>query len=194
MKTRILLCITVISFLLFGFNVPLTKTYKVDKQKTTITVNGTSNLHNWETSVTNFDGDLCVQVGDNNTIEAISSLNVNFYAKSFSSGKSIMDNKTTEALKADTYPLIIFKLTKITDKKMINKVEQFTASGNLMIAGKTKDVSLTAYSTIGANGEVYFQGTKVIDMTEYGVVPPTALLGTLTTGKEVTVTFKLYFL
>jgi polyisoprenoid-binding protein YceI len=105
-----------------------------------------------------------------------------------------MDNKTTEALKASTYPAINFKLTSITDKKMLNKIEQFIASGKLTIAGVAKDISLAAFSTIGANGEIYFQGTKEIDMTDYGISPPTALLGTLTTGKKVTVTYKLFFM
>ena len=47
---------------------------------------------------------------------------------------------------------------------------------------------------MGANGEIYFQGSKSIDMTQFGITPPTALMGTLTTGKDVTITFKLYFM
>jgi polyisoprenoid-binding protein YceI len=178
---------------MYGYTTSSTKTYKVDKQKTTVIVNGTSNLHDWETNVTNFDGELTAQTNSDNLIEGITLLNVNFYAKSFNSGKSLMDNKTYDALKADTYPLINFTLTSVTDKKLINKVQQFTALGYLTIAGATKPVSLVALSTIGANSEVYFQGTKTIDMTQFGVNPPTALLGTLTTGKDVTITFKLYF-
>jgi polyisoprenoid-binding protein YceI len=183
-----------VSFLFFGYTASLTRSYTLDKQKTKVTVTGTSNLHDWETSVTNFDGNLSVLMDENSSITGISLLNVNFYSKSFSSGKSIMDSKTTEALKAGTYPVINFKLSSITDKKTVNKIEQFTALGKLTIAGVTKDVSLSAFAAIGANGEVYFQGTKEIDMTEYGVDPPTALLGTLTTGKKVTVTYKLFFM
>jgi polyisoprenoid-binding protein YceI len=194
MKTKRLIAMVLISLMSLGFTPGMTKSYKVDKSKTSVTVAGTSNLHNWETSVTNFDGNLTVQIGTDNLIEGISDLNVNFYSKSFSSGKSGMDNKTFDALKASSYPLISFKILSITDKKLINKVQQFTASGNLTIAGVTKPVSIGAFSTIGANGEIYFQGSKTIDMTQYGVAPPTALLGTLTTGKEVTVTFKLYFM
>jgi len=194
MKTKRLIVMVLISLMSLGFTPGMTKSYKVDKSKTSVTVAGTSNLHNWETSVTNFDGNLTVQIGTDNLIEGISDLIVNFYSKSFSSGKSGMDNKTFDALKANTYPLISFKISSITDKKIINKVQQFTASGNLTIAGVTKPVSIAAFSTVGANGEIYFQGAKTIDMTQYGVVPPTALLGTLTTGKEVTVTFKLYFM
>ncbi|MGD0710761.1 MAG: YceI family protein [Bacteroidales bacterium] len=193
MKTKLLLIMLVLSFIMYGYTTSSTKTYKVDKQKTTVIVNGTSNLHDWETNVTNFDGELTAQTNSDNLIEGITLLNVNFYAKSFNSGKSLMDNKTYDALKADTYPLINFTLTSVTDKKLINKVQQFTALGYLTIAGATKPVSLVALSTIGANSEVYFQGTKTIDMTQFGVNPPTALLGTLTTGKDVTITFKLYF-
>ncbi len=194
MKTKTLMAMGLISLLLFGYSPIITKSYKIDKVKTSVTVTGTSNLHNWETNVTNFDGDLTIQLGADNLIEEITTMNVNFYSKSFSSGKSGMDNKTFEALKADTYPLINFKILSVTDTKLINKVQQFIASGNLTIAGVTKPVSIAALSTVGTNGEVYFQGTKIIDMTQFGVSPPTALLGTLTTGKDVTITFKLYFM
>ena len=194
MKTRNLIAILLISTLWFGYTSVVTKSYQIDKSKTSVEVSGTSSLHNWETTVTNFDGNLIAQLGANNTIEGISDLKVNFYAKSFSSGKSGMDTKTTEALKASTFPLISFKIISITDKKMISKVQQFTASGNLTIAGVTKPVSVSSFCAMGANGEIYFQGSKSIDMTQFGITPPTALMGTLTTGKDVTITFKLYFM
>ncbi|NTW33024.1 MAG: YceI family protein [Bacteroidetes bacterium] len=191
MKTKLLIALFA-SFVLLGYKPIVSKSYKIDKQKTVISVSGTSSLHDWEINVKNFEGDLYVQLGDNN-IESISSLNINFFSKSFSSGKALMDSKTKESLKADTYPMINFKITEIKDKKIINKVQQFTAIGKLTIVGVTKSINITALSTIGVNGEIYFQGTKSIDMTEYGITPPTAMLGSLKTGKDVTVTFKIFF-
>jgi polyisoprenoid-binding protein YceI len=196
MKTKVLILSAFLFFSIFilgnkGFEI---KTYKIDKQKTAVNVTGTSNLHDWETNVTNIDGDLSVIMSSNDIIENINSLNINFYAKSFNSGKSGMDSKTTEALKAEKYPVINFKLKSITEKKLINKIQQFTALGILTIAGSAKSITVDAFSAIGANNEIYFQGTKTIDMTQYNVKPPTALLGTLTTGKDVTVTYKLFFL
>jgi polyisoprenoid-binding protein YceI len=194
MRTKLLLSLLVLSYIMSGFTPTVTKTYKVNKQKTVIIVNGTSNLHNWETNLKNVDGELSVQLGENNYIEDINALNINFYTNSFNSGKSMMDSKTIEALKSTIYPTINFKLTKISDIKTVNKAEQFTATGNLIIAGVKKEISLAAFGSVSENGELYFLGTKSIDMTDFGIAPPTALLGTLTTGKDVKVTFKLYFL
>lgn len=193
MKAKILIIAMLVPFMLLGHSLNTLKSFKIDKAKTAVTVSGTSNLHDWETKVTNFDGSLEAVINTGNFIDQINSLSISFYSKSFKSDKSGMDDKIFEALKADTYSTISFKLLEIKDKKMISKVQQFNASGNLTIDGVTKKIDLTVLSTVGANGEVYFQGNKQIDMTEYGVVPPVALLGTLKTGKVVTVNFKMYF-
>jgi polyisoprenoid-binding protein YceI len=80
MKTKIIMMLVAASFLLFGYTASLTKTYTLDKQKTKVTVSGTSNLHDWETNVTNFDGNLSVLMDENNVIEGINLLSVNFYS------------------------------------------------------------------------------------------------------------------
>jgi len=192
MKTKILSAL-LLSFVLFGFKTFEGKSYKVDKEKTQISVSGTSSLHDWETNVKKCDGDLTVQLRDDNTIENITYLYINFFSSSFNSGKSSMDDKTTEALKAEKFPLINFKLVEIKEVKDLNKYQQFVASGKLTIAGVTKLVDLKAISTIGPNGEIYFQGNKTIDMTDYGITPPTAVFGTIKSGKDVTISYKIYF-
>ncbi|MEI6765983.1 MAG: YceI family protein [Bacteroidota bacterium] len=193
MKTRILIISMLVPFMLLGHSVSVVKTFKVDKAKTTVTVSGTSNLHDWESKVTNFDGNLEAVIGPNNLIDQINTLTVNFYSNSFRSGKDGMDEKTFTALKTDKFSAISFKLLEIKEKKMVSKVQQLVASGNLTISGVTKKIDLTVLSFVGTNGEVYFQGNKQIDMTEYGITPPEALFGTVKAGKLVTANFKMYF-
>jgi hypothetical protein len=43
------------------------------------------------------------------------------------------------------------------------------------------------------NNNVTFTGKKTIKMTEFEVEPPTALLGTIKTGDEVTISFNSKF-
>jgi hypothetical protein len=42
-----------------------------------------------------------------------------------------------------------------------------------------------------ADGSISFAGSKKLKMTDYKIKPPTALLGSLTTGDEVEIVFQV---
>jgi len=192
MKIKLLRLLVLGAILSLGFTVPLSKTLKIDKQKSKITVKGTSNLHEWEESVTSFDGELNVKKEDN-IITSYNASTLNFYSKSISSSNSIMDNKTQDALKVDKFPIINFKSQQIREVKDLKGKKQIVVIGNLTMAGITKAMEVDGISSILPNGGVYFEGKKEISMTDYGIDPPTALLGTLKVGNKVTIIFNIYF-
>lgn len=75
-------------------------------------IKGTSNLHNWESKVNEVraNGGL---TADASGLKSINWLNVEIPVKTIKSEKgSIMDNKTYDALKADKFPNISYKLEK----------------------------------------------------------------------------------
>lgn len=57
--------------------------------------------------------------------------------------------------------------------------------GKLTIAGKTKLTDLVATLTYNAGNKTFnCTGTKKLKMSEYGVKPPTAMMGTIKTGDD----------
>lgn len=157
----------------------------------TLAIKGTSNLHDWESSAKEVRGkaDLTIAEGK---LSAINSLIVDVLVKSIKSTKgSIMDNKTYDALKAEAHPKITFKLERATPVKQSGDGYSVTASGSLAIAGVTKKVDLSAKGKMDAGGNILFSGSKKINMTDYGIKPPTALMGTMTVGDEVEVVFSV---
>jgi hypothetical protein len=44
---------------------------------------------------------------------------------------------------------------------------------------------------VGADGGVTFTGSKKLKMTDYKIKPPTALMGTLTTGDDIEIVFTI---
>lgn len=149
-------------------------------------VAGTSTLHDWESEVTKVSADASLDISGAQ-LEGINSLKVTVAAKGIVSSKGrIMDNKTYEALKADKFPSITFRL----DKATVNG-SAVQATGKLTIAGKTQTVSLNATSKVDSAGNITFSGSKAIKMTDYGMDPPTALMGTVKTGDEVTIKYEL---
>lgn len=174
--------------LLFSLSFVFSQTaYKISNYN--FVVKGTSNLHDWQSKVNEVRATATVTV-DKGTLKAISSLWLEIPVKTIKSEKgSIMDNKTYDALKADSYPNITFNLEKVTSLNKSGDGYDVNAKGSMTIAGTTKKIDIYVRGKAGSDGTVSFSGSKKIKMTDYGIKPPTALMGTLTTGDEVEIVF-----
>jgi polyisoprenoid-binding protein YceI len=65
-------------------------------------------------------------------------------------------------------------------------------AGDLTIAGTTKAIVLIATAQVQGN-KLMLSGKYKLNMTHYGVEAPKALMGTIKTGEEVTVNFKVMY-
>ena len=61
----------------------------------------------------------------------------------------------------------------------------------MMIAGMTRQIEISQFMTRTDDGKVVFRGSFPISMKDYSVKPPSALLGTIRTGNDVTVFYEL---
>ena len=155
-----------------------------------MTIDGTSNLHDWQSTVKEVRATASI-TADAGTLKSINSLYVEIPVKTIKSNKSsIMDSKTYDALKAEEYPNIRFLLTDLSYKSTSDKSGQLTATGNLTIAGATRSETLTMTCTLAGN-DLTIKGSKKLKMTDFKVDPPTALLGTLKTGDDITINFEV---
>lgn len=162
-------------------------TYRISKS--TMTVAGTSNLHDWTTSVTELKGSGTF-VLDGNSLKEISSLDISIPVNSMKSSKgSVMDGKTYNALKYKQFSLISFKIAQVGGIEKTTTGFRVKTTGNLTVAGIKKSISLTVDGKVLSDGSLNFKGSKTLQMTDFGVDPPTALMGAMTVGNEVTVTF-----
>ena len=100
-----------------------------------------------------------------------------------------MDKLMAEALKANTNPTIKYELTQAV---VAQPGATFTLDtrGKLTIAGVTRDVEMKVTGTRDSAGTYFLTGQVPIRMTDYGIKPPTAMLGTIKTGNDVKVTFR----
>lgn len=156
----------------------------------TMTIKGTSNLHDWESSVKELRATGSM-TADANGLQAISALSVEVPAKSIKSTKgSVMDNKTYDALQANKYPNIIYKLEKATIAKKGDGYD-IASNGSLTIAGVTNKIDMPVRGKANSDGSITFTGSRKIKLQDYKIKPPTALLGTVTVGDEVEVGFRV---
>lgn len=185
---------TLLTLLIVGCNMStlIAQESKVVLGESNLKVLGTSNLHDWEINAKAMSGKASLAI-EANDLKAIKNLDFSVEVEQLKSGKSGMDNNTFKALNSKTYKTINFKLVSVT--KISEKSENnFTieTQGDLTISGVTKRINQTfAVKLVGK--KAIFSGKTKIDMTVYGVKPPTALMGTIKTGKDVTVDYKVTY-
>jgi polyisoprenoid-binding protein YceI len=100
-------------------------------------------------------------------------------------GNKTMNEHMRKALKAEQFQQISWKMTSYEVQGT-----SVTVDGKLTIAGKENTIQLKGTGTAD-NGVVRFKGSKQFKMTEYGVKPPSLMLGTMKVGDPVTVSFDL---
>lgn len=101
------------------------------------------------------------------------------------SGKEALDKNLYKSLKAETNPNIKFHME--TYQVAANKIE---AKGKLTVAGA--EIALPIAVTAVREGElVRLKGDVPLKMTQFGIKPPTMMMGALKVKDDVTVSFDL---
>jgi polyisoprenoid-binding protein YceI len=149
-----------------------------------IKVSGNSNLHNWDVKSATAAVSATIATSPAGTITALSALNFSTPVIALKGEHSGMDKNIYKALKKDTYPNISFVLKAATIANNTIK-----CLGTLTIAGKSTETELLVFYTINTDKTITVTGTKKINMLDYGIEPPTALFGTIKTGKDVVLSF-----
>jgi hypothetical protein len=173
-----------------------------DKSK--VTVDGTSTLHDWTVKSPNISGSITFKfdVPADAPVQLIrerivanpdADVDVTIKVKSLVSGDKAMDKKMYEALKSDDNPSITYKLTKLElaagTKAEQSKFEVKT-SGKLTIAGTTKDLEMSMVLEVVDSQHLRISGETPMKMTTYNVKPPTALAGMIKSADKIKVTFE----
>lgn len=156
-----------------------------------MTISGTSNLHDWSTNVENISLIAEMELVDG-FVSTVGTVTMSAKVSSIKSDKgSVMDNKTREALKGDKHPNITYKLRQVQIAQLKDKISKLSTEGTLSIAGVTKPVKMDVYARQLPSGEVEVWGSNAISMKDYGMEPPTALMGSIKTGDKVTVKYSV---
>ncbi len=95
-----------------------------------------------------------------------------------------MNSHLRKALKATENPLITWKMTSYRVDG-INVV----MNGKLSIAGRENSIELKAIGSAEPNGTIRVEGSKEFKMTEFGVKPPSLMMGTMKVKDAVKVSF-----
>ncbi|MEQ9298370.1 MAG: YceI family protein [Cyclobacteriaceae bacterium] len=177
----------IILTLLVVANLNAQTVYRLDNTSSDMSVLGTSTLHDWESDVQEVSGSVSL-TAEGNQLKELADLSITVIVKSIKSGKSGMDKNTYNALNEKEFPNITYELTSVenmTDKDV-------RTVGRLSISGTTNSKELISQYVIN-EASISFNGAITFNMTEFNIDPPTALMGTIKTGDEVTIEYDVIF-
>lgn len=164
---------------------------------------GSSNLHRFESKTT--DLALAVtrdaaapDVSDAPSLETlvrssgVSGLDLDIPVTSLHSERKGLDKNMYKALRADENPTIHFHLAKYSlhPRAAGGDTLDVSAEGALRVAGRERPVALSAVLVRTDQG-LWLEGSKTLQMTQFGVRPPTMMLGALRVDDHITVRYKL---
>ncbi|OIV41961.1 YceI family protein [Flavobacterium johnsoniae] len=184
MKTIKSILLTVV--IILSLQVNAQKRYSL--VKSTFEVAGTSNIHDWVMKSSEATGSAYLTITDSKLTD-IKNLSITLLAESIKSSKTSMDDVAYESLNTKTYKNIKYVL------KSADKVNETTwvLTGTYTIAGVSKDFKTQVKVTNYDNGTFVLQGSNRMTFTDFEMTPPSAALGVVKAGKELTVIFNITF-
>ncbi|WP_423128367.1 YceI family protein [Gaoshiqia sp. Z1-71] len=158
--------------------------YKLNLKSSSMLVKGTSTIHDWEMKVEDFNGGFTL--AENQVLSSLNSGNLVISVKSIKSDQNLMNKKTYEALKEEEHPQIKVKIIQVDHSQNKAQLE-------LTIAGKTQKLNEDFQLVKHENGTLQIKGILEIKMSDYGIKPPVALMGTIKTNDEVKIAYDLNY-
>lgn len=159
-------------------------------------VDGTSTVRSWTCRATAIDAAIETNGPDATSAvmkgeKAVRTVDVKIPVAKLDCSNGTMNNHMQKALKASEAPIIAFKVASYDLAKGGPGVTG-TLNGQLTIGGTTKPVAVQATGQAGTDGTLHVTGTHEVTMTQFGLKPPSLMMGTMKVGDKVKVSFDLY--
>lgn len=181
------LCLILLALLVNG-----QQHYKLDKSKSSLKVTGTSTVHDWTMVAGQYDCKVDANYDEKKDLK-VNNLSFQCKTTSIASDHSLMNDKAHEALKAGQFSDINFR---VSDEQLIavnGGTVQGTLNGELQIAGKKNSSRMPFQGTIDTDGNIQVKGSVKVKMSAFNVKAPTAMMGTIKTGDEVSILYEFFF-
>jgi len=164
--------------------------------ESSVWVDGTSSVRPWHCTASDFDAKIGtasamavrgVLAGDKTVTTVDFTVPI---AGMDCNHNNTMNEHMRKALKAAENPAIVFHLTSYELARGDSGL-QATLTGNLAMGGTEKPVTINATVAADSTSGMRMKGTVPIHMKEFGLKPPTLMLGVMKVNELVTVGFDL---
>jgi polyisoprenoid-binding protein YceI len=184
---RILLAFTATFFVLFA----VAQAKYTAKDNMSLVVSGTSTLHDWDMKSSKGDCVASFATNASGVLTSLTSLQFSTRTEFLKSDKSAMDKNAYKALKAEANPVISFAANSGSVTGSEAAGYQIKCTGKLTIAGATRDDEVVAFCKVNPDKSITVTGSTKISMKDFGMTPPSFMMGTIKTGNDVVLKFNL---
>jgi polyisoprenoid-binding protein YceI len=162
---------------------------------TTLTFAGTSTVRSWSCGVTAPKATIdatakTVGAATRDGARVVQRVQLRIPVSSMDCKNGTMNGHMRKALGAEAHPEIVFALSTY-EVAGTAAARTGVLVGTLQIHGKEQPVRIPVTFAPEGDEALRVRGEHVVKMTEFGVQPPTLMLGTMKVGADVTVRFDL---
>ena len=151
-------------------------------------VDGTSTARGWHCESTRAVGTAAAGTTELAQLASVGSAQVSVPVGTLDCRNNTMNGHMRNALKADQAAEIRFRATSVSVRPTGADAGTAEMQGTLSIAGQERPVTINA-TVARENGQLRVRGSKRITMTEWGVRPPSLMLGAMKVNPVATVGF-----
>ena len=196
-KSRLFLCLMLIFLVGTGYHTAQAQNWKLDPESPVLVeITGTSTLHDWKV-ISPGTQEVPTQLSFNlKDPSQIIEFGFKVPVDSMDGGRgSSMNTKIFDAFQSSKYPFVHYHqnqpatLTETSEPGVFD----ITSVGTLSMAGTDKPITMKCTGTI-KDGTLVIAGSKRLKISDFGMIPPTAMFGQIKTNDDVVVSFEFRYI
>lgn len=160
-------------------------------------IDGSANVRNWDSDVNTVEATFLLsefEISDLSSLtpEHFKTMELSIPVEDIESGSGRLTRNLQGYLKRDEHPVITFKLNEIDSVTVNGDTAEITANGVINAAGVDHETTMNVTATVD-DDKITFSGTQDLLMTDFGIDPPTAVMGTIRARDEISIIYSLTF-
>ncbi len=160
-------------------------------------IDGTSNVRDWDADVKTVNATFILSEFDLSDLSSLTAdhfktMELSIPVEDIESDSGRLTRNLQGYLEVDDHPVITFKMNGIESVSVNGNSAEITATGVINAAGVDHETTMNVTATFD-NGKVTFSGSQELLMTDFGIDPPTAMLGSIRARDEISIIYSLTF-
>lgn len=158
-------------------------------------IEGTSTVRSFKCSATALEGTVSYTAelagGFEQVARSVDAVELSVPAMQLDCKNDKMNSHMRKALKVEENPVIRYRLTSQEIAAGASGELSVTLKGLLTLAGQEKEITMVAGAVQEADGRYRVTGSTELRMTEFGIKPPSLMLGTMKVHDKVVVKYDI---
>lgn len=159
-----------------------------------LSIDGKTNVNSFTCAIAKYYGTdtLVLHEGGKNVRPVFVKGSVGLDASKFDCGLAIMTSDFRKTIKSDVYPAIVIDFISFERNPTYKQgQENFIGILKISLAGATKLFEVNCSIETQPNGLIHLKGERQFTFTDFGLKPPTRMMGTIKVQEDLHVKFHL---